>query len=320
MAGLRETIDSFVDIGLGYLSLDRASRHALGRRGAAHEDDPAPRLEPHRHHLRLRRADRRPAPARHPAHERAAPAAARQGQHRARRRAQARGHRDRRPRRRPRARARAAHGGEISSRGMSRACASSGTLTGRHLDHRAQLKPTTRDAEGAPRDPRRDPAQPEGRRRRHPARHPDGRHGGRRVGQVVAHPRQRPRVRRRRRGRPVAPIKGSRRSSPATYTGHARRDPRGVREGERGEARALQRELRGRVPRLQGPRRDHHELGFTQTVETLCELCDGTGFRDEVLEYLLDGKNIAEVLGDVGGRGGRVLRSEGPGARRCSPA
>ena len=38
-------------------------------------------------------------------------------------------------------------------------------------------------------------------------------------------------------------------------------------------------------------------LGFTQTVETLCELCDGTGFSDEVLEFTLDGKNIAEVLG-----------------------
>ncbi len=38
-------------------------------------------------------------------------------------------------------------------------------------------------------------------------------------------------------------------------------------------------------------------LGFTQTVETLCELCEGTGFSDEVLEFTLDGKNIAEVLG-----------------------
>jgi len=37
-------------------------------------------------------------------------------------------------------------------------------------------------------------------------------------------------------------------------------------------------------------------LGFTQSVETLCELCEGSGFSDEVLEYTLDGKNIAEVL------------------------
>ena len=50
--------------------------HALGRRGAAHEDDPPPRVLAHRCHLRLRRADDRPAPARHPADERPAAGAA----------------------------------------------------------------------------------------------------------------------------------------------------------------------------------------------------------------------------------------------------
>ena len=76
--------------------------HAVGRRGAAHEDDPPPRVVADRRHLRLRRADDRPASARHPADERPAAGAARQGQHRARRRAQAGDDRDRRPRRRPR--------------------------------------------------------------------------------------------------------------------------------------------------------------------------------------------------------------------------
>ena len=83
-----------------------ARRHAVRRRGAAHQDDPPPRVVAHRRHLRLRRADDRPAPARHRADERAAAPAARQGQHRARRRAQARDDRDRRPRRRPRSRRR----------------------------------------------------------------------------------------------------------------------------------------------------------------------------------------------------------------------
>ena len=36
--------------------------HAVRRRGAAHEDDPPPRLVAHRRHLRLRRAHDRPAP------------------------------------------------------------------------------------------------------------------------------------------------------------------------------------------------------------------------------------------------------------------
>ena len=80
--------------------------HAVGRRGAAHQDDPPPRVVAHRRHLRVRRADGRAAPARHRADERPAAAAARQGQHRARRRAQAGDDRDRRPRRRPRPRRR----------------------------------------------------------------------------------------------------------------------------------------------------------------------------------------------------------------------
>ena len=76
--------------------------HALGRRGAAGEDDPPARVVAHRRHLRVRRADSRAAPARHPADERPVATAARQGQHRARRGAQAGGDRDRRPRGRPR--------------------------------------------------------------------------------------------------------------------------------------------------------------------------------------------------------------------------
>ena len=39
--------------------------HAVGRRGAAHQDDPSPRVIADRRHLRLRRAHHRAAPARH---------------------------------------------------------------------------------------------------------------------------------------------------------------------------------------------------------------------------------------------------------------
>jgi excinuclease UvrABC ATPase subunit len=98
---LRHTLEAFVEIGLGYLSLDRPSG-TLGRRSAAHEDDRPPRIVADGCDLRLRRTDDRPPPARHPAHERALAAPARQGQHRARRRAQAGDDRDRRPRRRSR--------------------------------------------------------------------------------------------------------------------------------------------------------------------------------------------------------------------------
>ena len=94
------------EIGLGYLSLDRSAGTLVRGRGAAHQDDPPPRLVADRRHLRVRRADHRSAPARHRADEPAAAPAAGQGQHRPGRRAQAGDDRDRRPRRRPRPRRR----------------------------------------------------------------------------------------------------------------------------------------------------------------------------------------------------------------------
>ena len=54
-----DTLDSFVEIGLGYLSPRPAVGHAVRRRGAARQDDPPPRLVADRRHLRLRRADHR---------------------------------------------------------------------------------------------------------------------------------------------------------------------------------------------------------------------------------------------------------------------
>ena len=106
LAALQHTLDSFVEIGLGYLSLDRPSGTLSGGE--------AQRTKMIRH-LGSSLTDVTyvfdeptigPAPARHPADERPAAAAAGQGQHRAGRRAQAGDDRDRRPRRRPRPRRR----------------------------------------------------------------------------------------------------------------------------------------------------------------------------------------------------------------------
>ncbi len=93
-----------------------------------------------------------------------------------------------------------------------------------------------------------------------------------------------------------APIKGNRRSSPATYTGlmdavrAAFAKANGVKPG------LFSANSEGACIACRGLGVIITTLGFTQTVETLCEVCDGSGFSDTVLEYRLNGKNIAEVL------------------------
>ena len=61
-------------------------------------------------------------------------------------------------------------GGEVVFEGTVEGLRASGTLTGRHLDDRASLKPSVRTPSGSAGGARRQHAQPAGRRRRHPAR------------------------------------------------------------------------------------------------------------------------------------------------------
>ena len=233
-----------------------AVRHAVGRRGAAHQDDPPPRVVAHRRDLRLRRADDRAAPPRHPADERAAAAAARQGQHRPRGRAQAGDDRDRRPRRRPRPRRRhrRRRGG---LRGHRRRAAGQ-----RHAHRASPERPGRAEAVGAEavgRDEgaRRPHAQPAERRRRHPARRAGGGDRRGRVGQELADPRLGVWPGRGGVGRPDAdPWLAA--EQPGDVHRSAGADPQGVREGQRREARPVQRQLRGRLSDLQRRRGDLH--------------------------------------------------------------
>ena len=233
--------------------------HAVGRRGAAHQDDPPPRVVAHRRDLRVRRADGRSAPARHRADERPAAAAARQGQHRARRRAQAGGDRDRRPRRRPRPRRR--HGRRRGGvRGHRRRAARQ-----RHRHRSPPRRPRRAQGDGADvgrraGGPRRRHPQPAGRRRRHPARRAGGGHRRGRVGQELADPRLGRGPRRGGVGRPGRD-QGLAAQQPGDVHRTARPDPQGVREGQRREAGAVQRQLRGRLPQLQRRRRHLHRPG-----------------------------------------------------------
>jgi excinuclease UvrABC ATPase subunit len=93
-----------------------------------------------------------------------------------------------------------------------------------------------------------------------------------------------------------APIKGNRRSSPATYTGILDTIRSAFAKANAVKPALFSANSEGACPACRGLGVIITTLGFTQTVETLCELCEGSGFSDEVLEYRLDGKNIAEVL------------------------
>ena len=91
-------------------------------------------------------------------------------------------------------------------------------------------------------------------------------------------------------------IRGSRRSNPATYTGLL--DPiRKAFAKVNGVKPALfSANSEGACPTCNGAGVIFTELGVMATVESTCEECGGKRFQASVLEYTLGGRNIAEVL------------------------
>jgi excinuclease UvrABC ATPase subunit len=94
-----------------------------------------------------------------------------------------------------------------------------------------------------------------------------------------------------------APIRGSRRSNPATYTGLL--DPiRTAFAKANGVKPALfSANSEGACPTCNGAGVIYTDLGMMAGVTTVCEECDGKRFQAEVLTYLLGGRNVSEVLG-----------------------
>jgi excinuclease UvrABC ATPase subunit len=93
-----------------------------------------------------------------------------------------------------------------------------------------------------------------------------------------------------------APIRGSRRSNPATYTGLL--DPiRSAFAKANGVKPALfSANSEGACPACNGAGVIYTDLGMMAGVKTVCEECGGKRFQAEVLTYLLGDKNISEVL------------------------
>jgi excinuclease UvrABC ATPase subunit len=308
--GLRDTLDAFVHIGLGYLSLDRASGTLSGGEAQRTKmirhlgsslsdityvfDEPTAGLHPHDIQrmnetlLQLRDKGNTVLVVEHkPEVIEIADHVVDLG---------------------PRA---GRDGGTVQYEGDVPGLRGSDTLTGRFLDHRAELKGAVRSAAGAM--PIRGASQ-------HNLRDVDvdvprgvltvvtgvagsGKssliHGNLPAFDDVVVVDQ-------------TAIKGSRRSSPATYTGILDAVRAAFAKANGVKPALFSANSEGACPACKGLGVIVTQLGFQSTVETVCELCEGTGFSDDVLEYTLDGKNIAEVLAMSVTEAGEFL-VKGPG-------
>jgi excinuclease UvrABC ATPase subunit len=294
LTSLGETLDSFVEIGLGYLSLDRPSGTLSGGEAQRTKmirhlgssltdvtyvfDEPTIGLHPHDIQrmnnllLRLRDKGNTVLVVEH----------------------------------KPEAIAIAEHvvdlgpgagtaGGEVVFEGTLEGLRASGTLTGRHLDDRASLKPSVRTPSGV--------LEVRGAGT-HNLQDVDvdiplgvlcvvtgvagsgksslmhgsvsGRDGVVSVDQT--------------------PIRGSRRSNPATYTGLL--DPiRTAFAKANGVKPALfSANSEGACPTCNGAGVIYTDLAMMAGVATVCEECEGKRFQAAVLEYELGGRDISEVL------------------------
>ena len=91
-------------------------------------------------------------------------------------------------------------------------------------------------------------------------------------------------------------IKGSRRSNPATYTGLLEPIRKAFAKATGEKAALFSANSEGACPSCNGAGVIFTELGVMATVESTCEECEGRRFQASVLEHRFGGKNIAEVL------------------------
>jgi excinuclease ABC A subunit len=191
-------------------------------------------------------------------------------------------------------------GGSVCFEGTVEGLRSSGTLTGLHLDHRARLKDATRSATGKIEIRGADT---------HNLRDVDvdvplgvlcvvtgvagsgksslihgslARGGGADGAEVVFVDQ--------------SAIKGSRRSNPATYTGLLDPIRKAFAKANGVKPALFSSNSEGACESCNGNGMIYTELGFMETVATVCEDCGGKRFQAEVLELRLGGLNIAEVL------------------------
>ncbi|MGY1808236.1 ATP-binding cassette domain-containing protein [Blastococcus sp. SYSU D00669] len=186
-------------------------------------------------------------------------------------------------------------GGEVVFEGTVDGLRASGTLTGRHLDDRAALKPSVRTPSGA--------LEVRGAST-HNLQDVDvdiplgvlvvltGVAGSGKSSLVQGSVAGRDGVVTVDQGA----IKGSRRSNPATYTGLLEPIRKAFAKANSVKPALFSSNSEGACPTCNGAGVIYTELGVMATVESPCEDCEGRRFQASVLEYTLGGRNIAEVL------------------------
>jgi len=186
-------------------------------------------------------------------------------------------------------------GGEVVFEGSVEALKTSGTLTGRHLSDRATLKPSVRRASGV--------MKIRGART-HNLRNVDvdiplgvlvvvtGVAGSGKSSLIRGSVANRDGV--------VAidqtAIRGSRRSNPATYTDLLEPIRKAFAKANGVKPALFSANSEGACPTCNGAGVIYTDLAMMAGVSTTCEDCGGKRFQASVLEYRFGGRNIAEVL------------------------
>jgi excinuclease UvrABC ATPase subunit len=187
-------------------------------------------------------------------------------------------------------------GGEVVFEGTLAGLRASDTLTGRHLDDRAALKPTVRKPSGV--------LEVRGAST-HNLRSVDvdiplgvlvvltGVAGSGKSSLVQGSVSGRDGVVTVDQGA----IKGSRRSNPATYTGLLEPIRKAFAKANDVKPALFSPNSEGACPHCNGAGVIYTDLAMMAGVATVCEVCDGQRFMAQVLEFRFGGQNISEVLG-----------------------
>lgn len=93
-----------------------------------------------------------------------------------------------------------------------------------------------------------------------------------------------------------APIRGSRRSNPATYTGLLDPIRKAFAKANGVKPALFSANSEGACANCNGAGVIYTDLAMMAGVETTCEDCEGRRFQPSVLEYTLGGRDISEVL------------------------